>query len=405
MKSQLIAILAAVLLVGCGESQQSAPAPETKPVEPVVEVPAQTSPPPVEAKSAEPVAEAAKPTTPLKAVLANKGADPVRGIKPKPPSTKAPDISIHDAAAKGNIEAVKKAIAAGADVNAKGDGGETPLHHATTKAVTELLIAEGADVNAKNAEGWTPLHEAALYGDKEISELLIAKSANVNAKDDDGETPLHKAVYNGHKEVTELLIAAGVDVNAKDKKGKTPVSEAALWGHKEVTELLIAAGADVNAKSADGQTPLHYSARVGGFSTRHKEVAELLIAKGADVNAKRDDGITPLDRAEKLEDYQKRPETKAAKKEIADLLRKHGGKPGETRREELKAERALFNAVFEGNIEAVKKHLDDGVDVNAKYIGGITPVDWAIAGNRSEIADLLRKHGGKTGEELKAEGK
>jgi len=35
MKSQLIAIVAAVLVVGCGESQQSAPSPETKPDEPV----------------------------------------------------------------------------------------------------------------------------------------------------------------------------------------------------------------------------------------------------------------------------------------------------------------------------------------------------------------------------------
>ena len=32
MKSQLIAIVAAVLVVGCGESQQSAPTPEAKPV-------------------------------------------------------------------------------------------------------------------------------------------------------------------------------------------------------------------------------------------------------------------------------------------------------------------------------------------------------------------------------------
>jgi hypothetical protein len=29
----------------------------------------------------------------------------------------------------------------------------------------------------------------------------------------------------------------------------------------------------------------------------------------------------------------------------------------------------------------------------------------AIFGKHTEIADLLRKHGGKTGEELKAEGK
>jgi len=34
-----------------------------------------------------------------------------------------------------------------------------------------------------------------------------------------------------------------------------------------------------------------------------------------------------------------------------------------------------------------------------------TPLDVAIELKRTEMADLLRKHGGKTGEELKAEGK
>ena len=102
MKSQLIAIVAAVLVVGCGESQQLAPAPETKPDEPV--------------------AKATKPTTPPKAVIANKGADPARGIKPYPTTAKAPDVSIHKAAGKGNIEAVKQHIAAGTDVNANYHG-------------------------------------------------------------------------------------------------------------------------------------------------------------------------------------------------------------------------------------------------------------------------------------------
>ena len=42
-----------------------------------------------------------------------------------------------------------------------------------------------------------------------------------------------------------------------------------------------------------------------------------------------------------------------------------------------------------------------GADVSANNNNGKTPLDWADG----ETADLLRKHGGKTGEELKAEGK
>jgi ankyrin repeat protein len=43
--------------------------------------------------------------------------------------------------------------------------------------------------------------------------------------------------------------------------------------------------------------------------------------------------------------------------------------------------------------------------VNAKNDDSNTPLDSAIKDKHTETADLLRKHGGKTGEELKAEGK
>ena len=51
----------------------------------------------------------------------------------------------------------------------------------------------------------------------------------------------------------------------------------------------------------------------------HKEVVELLIAKGANVNARGFLGITPLDRAIGYKPTETHPE-------LADLLRKHGGK-------------------------------------------------------------------------------
>ncbi|MDA7520605.1 ankyrin repeat domain-containing protein [bacterium] len=66
---------------------------------------------------------------------------------------------------------------------------------------------------------------------------------------------------------------------------------------------------------------------------------------------------------------------------------------------------SIHKAAKDGNIEAVKQHLAAGVDVNAKDVDGQTPLDWAVDKGHKEIADLLRKHGGKTREELKAEGK
>ena len=64
---------------------------------------------------------------------------------------------------------------------------------------------------------------------------------------------------------------------------------------------------------------------------------------------------------------------------------------------------------MDGDIEAVKQHLADGADVNAKTEGGVfsgrTPLDLAWLTRQTKTADLLRKHGGKTAEELKAEGK
>jgi len=124
MKHLLLTTIAAVLLVGCGEAKQSAPAPEAKPVEPVAEA-----------------------------------------AKPEPTGVKAPDNLIRKAVRDGNIEEVKKAIAAGKDVNAEDDKGITALHSAAMMGhieIADLLIAKGADVNAKDEiTGWTPLHYAA----------------------------------------------------------------------------------------------------------------------------------------------------------------------------------------------------------------------------------------------------
>ena len=184
------------------------------------------------------------------------------------------------------------------------------MKHLLTLAVTSLLATTAfAD----------PIHSAVWNGDLEGVQAELDNGVDVDEKDDLwGRTPLHIAAEEGHKEVVELLIDNGADVNAKsDWFERTPLHDAIWEVHKEVIELLIAKGADVNAKDHRARTPMHIAAQKG-----HKETVELLIAKGAKVNTKDYFDKTPLDRAEEVNEADS-AELKAAKKEIADLLRKH----------------------------------------------------------------------------------
>ena len=152
-----------------------------------------------------------------------------------------PDISIHDAVAKGNIEVVKQHLEVGADINAKDEDSYSPLHLAALeghKEIAKLLVDKGTEVNAKGFFGKTPLHYAANQGFKEITELLIDNGVNVNAEDGEERTSLHYAAWEGHKEIVELLIAAGADVNAKYEYSGTPLDLAIKFNNSETADLL-----------------------------------------------------------------------------------------------------------------------------------------------------------------------
>jgi len=125
MKHILITTIAAAVLVGCGETQQSSP-PEAQPAEPASEAPAQLSSPPPEAKPVKPVAKAAQPAQDAEA------------------AKQEANRALMAAARDGNIEAIKQQLAAGADVNAIDDEGLTPMDRFADEETAALLYKHGA---------------------------------------------------------------------------------------------------------------------------------------------------------------------------------------------------------------------------------------------------------------------
>jgi ankyrin repeat protein/beta-lactamase regulating signal transducer with metallopeptidase domain len=281
--------------------------------------------------------------------------------------------ALHCAAWGGSKEVAELLLANGAKVDAKTQDDATPLGVAASwgaKDVALLLIDHGADVNAETAQKRRPLDYAvrARSGrkdmakllidkgagtsqpdnllfwacgqvDKDLAELVIQKGANVNSQAW-GYAPAMEAMWSGYTKATKpadvprllgvlkVLLDQGADPDAKDRWDWSLLHYAC--GNVDLTKLLLDRGANPNVRTCGGRTPLHFVADEG-----NKAATQLLLSRGADVNAKDfDDGHTPLSYAEDVDNDmwgkpRKTPltaEAKAAKKEVAELLRRHGAK-------------------------------------------------------------------------------
>lgn len=199
------------------------------------------------------------------------------------------DAPVADAAARGDLEAVRR------------------------------LLREGADVNAPQGDGMTALHWAAERGDAELADVLLYAGARADAGTRIGHyTPLHLASRRAGATVVEMLLDAGSDPNASTtNSGATPLHLAAATGDAAVVAVLVEAGADVNGREgAWGQTPLIFAA-----ASNRVAALEVLLGAGADLSlAAWSVDVAERERADAAAD-------RRLNEFLADFKEKEGGGP------------------------------------------------------------------------------
>ena len=157
-----------------------------------------------------------------------------------------------------------------------------------------------------------------------------------------------------------ITIAAVVLVGCSDLFGpsKEKLFKAAKKGNLEKAKRQLNDTIRVDSTDKENRNALDYAIDGG-----HKEMVRLLIAYGATVNPRQ------------------------------DLI--HNS---------YKEWTSLHYATNEGHKEITELLISEGAYINAKDSKGKTPMDYAEKERKTEIAALLRKHGGKTSEELKTAG-
>ncbi len=188
------------------------------------------------------------------------------------------------------------------------------------------------------------MEEALISGDTTWAIKLINRGMDVNSVDAAGNTLLMQTVNRDNQEFFDYLLKRRARINTRNRNGETALSLAAYRGKLHFVQRLVDSGADVNLY---GWPPLIYAAFNG-----HTAVAEYLLKKGAEVNGTTENGSTAL----------------------------------------------LFAARF-GHIEVVELLLLNKADPNIANERGATAIDWALKTDNTDIADLLRKAGGRAGDQ------
>jgi ankyrin repeat protein len=290
------------------------------------------------------------------------------------------NLALLDAIHKGDHRAIRAALKAGADPNAKDEIGSTALMHAAayaSEADMQSLIAAGANVNAASAAGFTPLMWS-VSGPAKLR-LLLRNHANPLARAKGGYTAVILARQNGHDESARLLVAAG----AEDDDGMDRLSRPLLK---------LAPDLSREARSI-GILPMHFAAASGPLfvatylSVPATDVIREIIELGTDVNKNvemRTLSLSPLAIAANFGNLP-----------VVRLLLERGANPNAKGSRGMTPLMAAAASETQPGTAIVEALLERGAEVNTQDGLGRSALDWALLMGESKIARHLRAAGGK----------
>ena len=107
----------------------------------------------------------------------------------------------------------------------------------------------------------------------------LAAGADIDARDQHGQTALMNAARDGQVAVVRLLADRGADLNHHAKWGLTALMLAVIRGHAEVVRVLVDAGADTTLQGT-GAPAFHGKTAADLAGERGDAAMQRLISSG-----------------------------------------------------------------------------------------------------------------------------
>lgn len=195
------------------------------------------------------------------------------------------------ACSHGTKREVQELLQDGADLDWRGEDGDTGLHRAIRRgriSIAALLAQNGCDLEVTNEKGQSALMSAVAWGHKGIVCKLLRSGANAACTDSEGKTPLHAAATKGDVGMIKALLRAGSRMEAEDSMQETPLHLAVMHSHLAATTLL-ANKAQPSLMREIGDSLVHKA-----IIFASPDVLEAIVCAGANVNATDKFGLTAM---------------------------------------------------------------------------------------------------------------